>query len=231
MGLDQKRFTDPNHILFECSLCNKIAVQPTVLKCCEAIVCTVCHAGRSSGYNFLYERYSVEGCDQYHDKGTELVGMQKQLKLLYSRLKVKCLNKGCIQETSIEDIGSHEENCLHKICPECNLRSFGKKHDCFKRLKGENKRLNNLLDDVKKSEQQALLELAILRNKLDNCTRGNGASSFVVAANSGSSNDSSLPLSELDNSCYAKAIDLVIDEETTATEDIKTIVKQNFLSR
>ena len=221
MGIDKSRFVDDNHKIFICPVCEDVADNPVLLNCCESFVCTSCHTNETNGYSF-------PACGENHDKSSKLIGIQKQLRELYSRLKLKCIYDECHEILLLENHSQHESNCKSRKCAKCGSKDVGEDHNCVDWLKSENKRLKNEIEQVRKQLEEARERTRIVREKLE---MGKGNGDVVHKPNIASHEPMSMKIFQngsVENPRFEERFSFN-DSETTATPEVKNLIKRTLL--
>lgn len=211
MGIYEGRFIDDNYKLFMCRLCGFVAEDPVLFKCCELTACRACF--NSS----VFVDVVCHPCG-HHTPDTKMCELQKQLRLLYSRLKMKCLNEDCKETLLLETYKEHDKTCPFKKCPDCELKGLQDDHDCVRELKSENLRLVSEMEEVKKELVDTKGLLSMKQNGINN---GIADGTFDgISMESGDKSTREIP---------ALHRFMFNDIETTANKLIKNIVKNNYI--
>lgn len=119
MGIDNSHFVDPNCKLFIYFKCGDVAREPVVTTCCEDCFCTSCFA------TTLYLEQEGDKCSNCHDTHPEdsTKKFQRQLELIYSRLRLKCDEPTFTEVLTVQNFDVHIQNCPKKLfdCTKCGM--------------------------------------------------------------------------------------------------------------
>ena len=119
-GFDENRVINNDYLntlkgIYKCGICFKIMDNPTDCETC--------------GHSYCYECIKNLKCP-FNCQTKKLKPSSQNLKDMLSKLKFKCMNKGCEQILNYSDVKNHDKNCDFQeiICPNkgCNKKTIKK---------------------------------------------------------------------------------------------------------
>lgn len=146
-GIDRERFTGSACETFVCPICKDVVDDPVATSCsCEQIFCKSCII------QVFTHTANCPHCGS--DTGRQTKPLQRQLKELYLKLRLKCSQPNCKAKLTLETFKAHDASCplIPWTCERgCGLEgSIVSKegHDCMVWLRNERTRLLQLLEEA-----------------------------------------------------------------------------------